>query len=296
MTPKTSLDYQKLTEHFFKTKITGSLSVSTIESALLGCALDYRPAYWRRLRRAIQHTLEIYGRGQAARAISMLSNPVTDSNSPLQKLKKLKQKRVKRVHQKEHKKLISYFAQKQDAQMLGALKIVNTLGCRPIELLGLHFLGDRSLFIKGAKKTKDGLRGLDRTLCLDEETYQCLVNAYQLLKRDCSNIGIDNSVIIKRLQRRLQTATKAIWPRRRHHITFYSYRHQMGSDLKSSGLPPEAVAAIMGHQSTVSVEKYGDRRLGTIRPFPSPTLATIKNVRTPKSLRISTSSKQSLNC
>jgi len=287
MTPKTSLDYQKLTEHFFLTKVRAPLSISSIESALMDSALNYRPAYWRRLKRAIQHTLEIYGRDRAAKAISMISNPVTERGSPLQKLKKPKQKRVKRVRMIEHEKLMSHFAQKQDILMLCALDIVNTVGCRPIELMSLKFLGQQYLFIEGAKKTNDGLRGLNRTLRLDEQSYQCLLDAFKVLKQASGDL--DNKVMIKRLQRRLQTATKAIWPRRQHHITFYSYRHQMGSDLKSSGLSPEMIAAIMGHQSTTSVEKYGDRRTGSSRELPTPTQATVRNVRTPKSNRISPS-------
>jgi len=281
MTPKTSLDYQKLTEHFLLTKVRAPLSISGIESALLDSALDYRPAYWRRLKRAIQHTLEHYGRNKAAQIIGALQNPITVPNSPLHKLKKPKQKRVKRVSQEEHEKLLKHFINKNDCQMLGALEIVRILGCRPSELGYLKILSDRAIFISSAKKTEDGLRGLDRTLYLDEETHKRFVRAYYLLNLD-STTTHDNSVIIKRLQRRLQTATKSLWPRRHHHITFYSYRHQLGSDLKSSGLPPQTIAAIMGHQNTTSVERYGDKRTGTTRMLPFPTQATINRVRTPK--------------
>lgn len=282
MTPKTSLDYQKLTEHFFLTKVSSPLSISSIESALLDSALDYRPAYWRRLKRAIQHTLEHYGRKKAAKIIGTLQNPVTAPNSPLQKLKKPKQKRVKRVSQQEHEKLLKHFISKNDCQMLGALEIVRILGCRPSELVYIKLLSDRTIFISSAKKTEDVLRGLDRTLCLDEETHKCFVRAYSLLNLEYSTTTHDCSVIIKRLQRRLQTATKSLWPRRHHHITFYSYRHQLGSDLKSSGLPPQTIAAIMGHQSTASVERYGDKRNGITRMLPFPAQATTNKVRSPK--------------
>lgn len=284
MTPKTSLDYQKLTEHFLLTKVRAPLSLSGIESALLDSALDYRPAYWRRLKRAIQHTLEHYGWNKAAKIIGALQNPITVPNSPLHKLKKPKQKRVKGVSQEEHEKLLKHFINKNDCQMLGALEIVRILGCRPSELGYIKLLSDRAIFISSAKKTEDGQRGLDRTLRLDKENHKRFLRAYSLLNLGYSTKTHDSNVIIKRLQRRLQTATKSLWPRRQHHITFYSYRHQLGSDLKSSGLPPHTIAAIMGHQSTVSIERYGDKRSGSIRMLPFPTQATINGVRTPKQL------------
>lgn len=283
MTPKTSNDYQKLTEHFFLKKLKTPLSISGIKSALLDSALDYRPAYWRRLKRAIQHTLEIHGRFKAAKVIGALKNPITEPDSPLSKLKKPKQKRVKRVSQEEHDKLLNHFIKKSDSLMLGALEIVKILGCRPSELFNLKLLGESTVFISGAKKTEDGLRGLDRTLILDDKTFKRLLYAFNLLNLG-SSLTTDKTVVIKRLQRRLQTATKSIWRRRHHHITFYSYRHQLGSDLKSSGIPPKSIAAIMGHQSTVSVDSYGDRRSVTGRHvFPSPNQQTINKVRTPTS-------------
>lgn len=282
MKPKTSQDYQKLTEHFFLTKVKPPVSISSIESALLDSALDYRPAYWRRLKRAIQHTLEIYDRHQAAKIIGALKNPVTVPNSPLSLLKKPKQKRVKRVRREEHDKLLTHFKKKHDFQMMGALEIARIVGCRPSELVNLQLLSDRCIFITGSKKTEDGQRGLDRTLQLDEDTYKHFVRAFSLMNQDHSNTTSAKTLIIKRLQRRLQTATKSLWPRRKNHITFYSYRHQLGSDLKSSGLPLQMIAAIMGHQSTESVEKYGDKRTGASRTFPSATQATVNRVRTPR--------------
>jgi len=280
MTPKTSIEYQKLTKHFLTTRLVHPLNITTLESALLNAALDYRPAYWRRLKRAIHYTLELYGRHKAADAISKLTNPVTIKNSPLNSLKKPKQKRVKRVTTSEHHKLMAHFNSKCDPQMLGALEILRILGCRPAELANLTLLGDQTVHVEGVKKTQDGQRGLDRTLFLDKEAYDQLVNAFRLLN---SHSVDDISKVVKRLQRRLQTATKALWPRRKQHITFYSYRHQLGSDLKSSGLPATTIAAVMGHQSTVSVGTYGDSRSGSLRLLPTPTEETINKVRTPTS-------------
>jgi hypothetical protein len=56
-------------------------------------------------------------------------------------------------------------------------------------------------------------------------------------------------------------------------------RHQMGSDLKSSGLPPEEVAAVMGHQSTASASVYGFKVSGRGSVAVKPTGATVAKVR-----------------
>ncbi|MCA1789343.1 MAG: hypothetical protein LC667_05640, partial [Thioalkalivibrio sp.] len=42
--------------------------------------------------------------------------------------------------------------------------------------------------------------------------------------------------------------------------SLYTFRHQLGAELKSMKLDRRAIAYIMGHQSTQSVEVYGDRR------------------------------------
>ncbi len=71
--------------------------------------------------------------------------------------------------------------------------------------------------------------------------------------------------------------TVALWPRRERLPTLYTLRHQMGAGLKSSGLPPEEVAAVMGHQSTASASVYGYKVSG--RGSVKPTGATVAKVR-----------------
>jgi hypothetical protein len=81
------------------------------------------------------------------------------------------------------------------------------------------------------------------------------------------------------LQRRLENATKALWPERRHRITFYSYRHQLSSDFKRSDMSRVELAAIMGHQSVDSAKSYGDRRKGKGRVSLQATIDTLQSVR-----------------
>lgn len=81
------------------------------------------------------------------------------------------------------------------------------------------------------------------------------------------------------IQHRLATATKKLWPNRKHPITLYSYRHLMGGDLKASGNNRDEVAAIMGHQSVDSVDVSGNRQTSQRRPSIQATMPSIEVVR-----------------
>jgi len=296
MTPKTSMEYQKLAEHFLKTKVNGELTLTNIKAALVNNASHYRPAYWRRLRRAIKHTLNMKGNKKAAGVIGSLKNPITIENSKISHLKKAKQKRVKQVIESDHNILMSHFKERSDYPLMGALYISWLLGCRPSEMPYLQLLDDQHVCILGAKKTDDGSRGMDRTLQIDATSYKLLEHSIVLLNIEIHKADYDPARAIHRLQRRLQTATKSIWPKKKHHISFYSYRHQMGSNLKSSGMTAEAIAAFMGHQSVNSIDSYGDKRAGKSKALPCPTQVSIASVRnvTPKPFKLKSNYKTNI--
>ncbi|MTI63448.1 tyrosine-type recombinase/integrase [Methylophaga sp.] len=270
MTPKTSLEYQKLAKHFLATKIQGDLGIDNIKSALIELASHYRPAYWRRLRCAIKHALFLAGKKEAANIIGNLENPLTKKNTGNSKDIKPKQKRIKSVSFDEHIHLMKHFRARCDASMLGALQIAWLVGCRPAEMPYIRLHDNCTVFIPSAKKTADGKRGLDRTISLNQKSYDLLRHSIALLHQELDSMTKDHVKGMHRIQRRLQTATSKLWPKKRYNITLYSYRHQMGSELKASGMSREAIALIMGHQGINSIDKYGDRRLGTGRVLPVP--------------------------
>jgi len=124
-------------------------------------------------------------------------------------------------------------------------------------MLHIKALGNNKSFIPSAKKTEDGLRGLDRTVKLDLRKAEAVEQALKILA-DRDPIKGKAS-----LQKALERAAKRVWPRRKKRITFYSFRHQMASDLKSAGVNLKTRSYIMGHQSTASISRYGDVRYGT---------------------------------
>ena len=81
------------------------------------------------------------------------------------------------------------------------------------------------------------------------------------------------------VQRRLDTLTKRLWPKRNVWPSLYSWRHQKGSDLKASHMNSAEVAAIMGHRSTESVDVYGSQRSArNTRSYLTPTREIVKQV------------------
>lgn len=91
---------------------------------------------------------------------------------------------------------------------------------------------------------------MDRSLALDEEAVNIVRGALETLRG--ANVGA--------IQDRIYTAGRRLWPQRKAWPSLYSWRHQLGSDLKASGLSRVEIAYVMGHQSTESVEQYGNRK------------------------------------
>ncbi len=248
MKQETEIEYLKLATHFFETKMKGQdITPKNITDKLKSVAAEYRPAYFRRLRRALSLHQEINGFKKAAARISETVNPVTVKNSNI--TVKPKQDRVKSVSDSDEKKLIEYFKSVNDDECLAAIYIAQLTGARPSEFKEI-IVSENKVSIVGAKKSHEGVRGADRELLFEyPENKQIAVSVKKL--KD-SNVGA--------IQDRISRAGKKLWPQRKAVPTLYSWRHQMGSELKASGLSRRQVAYAMGHQATESVNQYGNRR------------------------------------
>ena len=268
METKTKIEYLRLAEHFLSTHLEDcQINPAKISKTLINLASEYRPAYWRRLRRALAiHQIE-NGYLESSKKIQTLINPVTVSGSVLHK--KNKQRRAKSVAESDHRKLIAHLKSIEDIPCLAAVMIVSITGCRPAEINSISLIGNQSIKIIGAKKI-DGIRGCDRILKLTHRDYKIVELLLGHIRHDTSGKTNDMS----RIQRRLQRHVKKLWPARKHHLSLYSYRHQLGSNLKSTGINKADMAEMMGHRSVSSIDVYGDRR--TSQSQVVPTLILIK--------------------
>lgn len=266
-TEKTKAEYRKLAAHFYKKRLGDETPTpKRIADALKACAGEYRPAYWRRLRCALALDQQEKGFDKAAERIRATDNPRTvdprgdvycrHTRLPVPP----KQRRVKSISDDDmaRLRLAAWRQGKKGAEVLAALRLAEELGVRPAEMLGLQVDQERgAVHVTGVKKT--GQRGADRTLkpTITEPWAMAMlaeaVEALQAAEREKPGV-------IHRVQSRLDRLTRQLWPRRQARPTLYSLRHQVGSALKASGASRAAIAYVMGHQSTKSVEVYGDRR------------------------------------
>jgi len=284
MNENTKQDYIKLVHHFLKVRLTDNdipVTPKNIKQALIISAPDYRPAYWRRLRCALATQQRESGFIKAADVIKATCNPVTAADAPaeLKTQKKPKQKRRKHVEKDEHLLLKRHLNNKGDRYLLAVIELARILGCRPIEMMSLQLKDNNQVFITSAKKTDNGLRGLDRAIVLSSADYEAVASATITLHEYRHTKGLSAPQLQKQLQHRLATATKKLWPKRKHQITLYSYRHQLGSDLKASGMDRTEVAAVMGHQSVDSVDVYGNKRRSSRTLSITATAESIASVR-----------------
>lgn len=263
MQNSTLLEYLKLAQHFVNTHFDEEPGIEAIIEKLLQIAPNYRPAYWRRLRRSLTLYFLKHHRMEEAKRIRSLTNPTTQHG--VNSSKKAKQRRVKRVTEKDHARLIQHLKDVGDLPCLAAVMIVEITGCRPAELSSISLLGNQIIHITGAKKIEE-VRGCDRMLKLSEKSYAIL----ELLLPHISHDFQSKTSDISRIQRRLQRHVKKLWPNRKANISLYSYRHQMGANLKASGINSNEISSMMGHKSTNSISVYGDSR--TAIPFTPPRL------------------------
>lgn len=254
MQESTRNEYKRLAQHFYSTRLGDAPpSPKRLQDALRDAAPDYRPAYWRRLRKAIEVDQSDKGYINAAVRIAAVANPVTVEGGGTGDIKP-KQRRCRKVTDADIKTIAADADDRGDSTMKHVLFWTRMTGLRPSELPYVQVLDDNRIRIEGAKKSHNGKRGADRDLVVDSRVYRTLSKTVENLPKDAAEVG--------RLQRRLQSTVNRLFPRRKAKPSLYSIRHQMGSDLKASGKSRAEIATIMGHQTTASVDQYGSRRSG----------------------------------
>ena len=267
MEKSTEESYLKLAANFYAKRLDGeSPTPKKITDALKACASEYRPAYWRRLRNALEFDQRSKRFYESADRIAHTRNPMTTTRTGQGLINPRdrgptppKQRRAKSISSDDLKKLMQAVTELDDRkETSAAIFLCSRLGVRPAELLGLKADKERGLvYVEGAKKS-GGLRGADRVLAMPENPSirRNIAGAISTVQR----AEREKSGAVRRIQSRLDRLSRKLWPRRQARPSLYTFRHQMGGNLKAMGLNRRAIAYIMGHQSTKSVEVYGDRR------------------------------------
>jgi hypothetical protein len=277
MHPITLKKYQTRAANFYR-KYCGSNTPNSAQicAALLACAHELQPNSFSTLKSALLNDQIARGNLKAAQAVRALINPVTAPGSELPR--KPKQKGVRSVSDDDFWQLVVHLRSHDFHDEALCVVLAYYLGVRPCEMRTITVTGDQ-VDIIGGKKAEKLERGADRTLVIEHpEMLKAITEAAKWM----SNCPRTNSAIRDRLRKECRT----LWPRRKQHPTLKSFRHQLGSNLKASGESDESLAYIMGHQSTDSINVYGDRRSGAgraiyIRPAASVDLSIVRKPKKP---------------
>jgi integrase len=273
----------KLAKRFKRLHLKNNdFSFRNISSSLHALSLKVRPDVWRQYRNSVSFYAQKEGQEKMSEDIKNLFNPTTikyddpriigyEEVTALIGMQPKKQNRCTKVIEKDHQKILNYITKNPDRAVLGAIYLAYFTGMRPAEMLNIELIPEQNaIYIHTAKETEDGERGLSRTLLFSEMEYKLIEKSFDAVisekQRQRAGKFCDPERAMKRIQNRLAKITESIFPRRKHQITLYSYRHQMGSDLKASGNDPISIAAIMGHQSVNSIDVYGNARSAWRQP------------------------------
>lgn len=274
----------KLAKRFKRLHLKNNdFSFRNISSSLHALSLKVRPDVWRQYRNSVSLYAQREGQEKLSEDIKKLFNPTTikyddpriigyEEVTALIGMQPKKQNRCTKVIEKDHQKILNYITKNPDRAVLGAIYLAYFTGMRPAEMLNIELMPEQNaIYIHTAKETEEEERGLDRTLIFSAKEYKLIENAYYAVISEKRRLNRSGKLCkperaMKRIQNRLAKITKAIFPRRQYQITLYSYRHQMGSDLKASGFDSISIAAIMGHQSVKSIDGYGNARSAWRQP------------------------------
>jgi len=279
----TRAEYLKTGENFLIRELDKkgiTRTAGNICKALKSYSINVRPATYRKMQCSLeyhQYSNKFYKAAQQIRDTKRHGHGEVSGK---------KQKTCKSVKESEHLKLLQAALLKEDEQVVSALTIAYYLGLRPAEMPRIGVLqeddGGLLLHIIGAKQNNAGTRSMNKEIYLNLES-----NAkYALMSSINTLTGIDTKQV-NALKRRVSRLSKKVFPSRKHPPTLYSYRHQLGSDLKGSKgsdglkvLNRKQAAAVMGHQSQASISQYGHANNASMlkRGLPVASESTVEQV------------------
>lgn len=214
-------------------------------------AYKMQPGSWSNLKRAISAlAVEHHHLKLAADVRSLRNQAVLNKSVP-----KI-QKKVKKLSLKDTRLIVNAVAQNSTNELKAAVFLSYHLGARPSELKTITPLSSDRFKIITSKKDSKGKRGIDRIIIITDE---------KIAKQIPASISKLKNAKIKHLQDNFAYRMKKLFPRRKKRPTLYTFRHQLASDYKSEGYSKEAIAYLLGHQSTRTQENYGNKRSGGSR-------------------------------
>ena len=166
---------------------------------------------------------------------------------------------AKRVKHDDYLKLMEHLKQAGKKEEHAALYLVKHTGIRPSELAELHLSSGGELYVSGAKKSEKLQRGADRCIEFTDKKIEKQCKAAIKIINDAKRWNDRSTEAIRKA---VNVESRKCFPRRKAPPTMKTFRHQFGSDVKAmikrGEISREEAAYILGHQSTDSMDKYGN--------------------------------------
>lgn len=272
MKDKTQEGYEKLYIAFVK-NIEGDVTPQKLANELVARAREgISKSYWFRLKTALKHVQEARGYTKGVAKVDATTWPADGIAT--------KRNDAKKVTQDDYLKLTEFLTKHGKQVEHSAVVIAYHTGMRPDEMRQAYFNEKNELVIIGSKKNEKLKRGADRVIKFDDDAIN---QEIRLHLENLQGSGKSKETI----QTSISRATHEAFKRRKSPPTLKSFRHQFGSELKAlikhGKMTKQEAAYMLGHQSTESLDRYGDVRMGngmriTVEASPE-SKADIANVR-----------------
>jgi integrase len=272
MNTKTKKEYVSIAFNFYNVRLAGQIiDTDSIWSALLRCAPEYSPNYFKRLKSAIAYHQNAIGNGWTAKVVKNTQNPVKVFPEAFPDFTC---NRAQSITIEKFYTVLAHLADKDLKAECAALLLIFRTGARPCELSKI-VVDDGEIFIEGAKKTEKGNRGADRVIVgITDDLVSDVSSFIGTLKESNKSMDAIRVSIYK--------AVKELFPKDKKTISLYTIRHQFGANLKASNMSRIEMAYIMGHQSTESISTYGNKKQGVadwivVKPANSADLTQVRD-------------------
>lgn len=174
---------------------------------------------------------------------------------------------IKKLNDNFRESILDY-AISHNLKCAQALVALYATGCRPDEIeTGIRVNFDSknnklSFKIVGSKLNyaqKRGIRIREVTVKITDKNLQYYKPIIDIFEKNPGAYDLKvQTESAKAFSGYITKISKKLWPRKKHHVSAYSFRHAKATELKNSEkFDTEEIAKIMGHASVRSQESYG---------------------------------------
>lgn len=228
-------------------------TLDSMKAALDKYATEHPSSSWRIERSCLARWLESVNDGEytdMAAEIRQHKNPVDPKQRPP------RPPRARKIREADVVKLLKALAAQKDEQACAAIMLGYYLGLRPAEMPFVAVeLTESGCTARIPRAKQRGDRSLDESvvhLSLPPDKAREIAQAAATMR----------GATMRPIQYAIRRAAKDLWPTRKTVPSLLTLRHQLGSNLKASGMDRREAAAIFGHKSQDSLHSYGRSRSG----------------------------------